>query len=163
MQFGVKRAACCCICKLDWRSDLWHPSWEIPSFLFLSYEPIREAVYTAQVFGSNETLFVMVQPSFYTRTRCWSPRDLNFLELQASLRLCKLARGLPANTVTTLMLMLAQVSAFCSSHYQALIKHSTVHWKQVNMTTVCWGKSVHSIILEVNLGLNFFNLWLLRA
>ncbi len=33
--------------------------------------------------------------------------------------------------VTKLMLVLAQVNAFRSSHYQTLIKHSTVHRKQV--------------------------------
>ncbi len=60
-----------------------------------------------------------------------------------------------------LMLMLEQVSAFCSRHEQTLMKHSTVHWKWQQSVEV--NLSVHSIILEVKLRLNFFNLRLQRA
>ncbi len=70
------------------------------------------------------------------------------------------------NAVSMLMLMLtlAQVNAFRSSHYQTLIKHSAVQPQQVEYDDVFeMNLSVHSIILEVNLWLNFFNLWLLRA
>ncbi len=38
--------------------------------------------------------------------------------------------GEPVKAVTKLMLMLMLVSAFCNSHDQTLIKHSTVHQKQ---------------------------------
>ncbi len=40
---------------------------------------------------------------------------------QPSFWLCKLASRVPVNMVMTLMLMLVQVNAFCSSHYQTLI------------------------------------------
>ncbi len=68
--------------------------------------------------------------------------EFNLLKPQLSFRLCKLASGVPVNTVTTLMLMLmlVQVSAFCCSHYQTLIKHSTVHRKQVEYDDICWGE-----------------------
>ncbi len=57
--------------------------------------------------------------------------EWNFFKLQPSFRLCKLASGVPVNVVMALMLMLAQVNAFHSRHHQTLIKHSTVHRRQV--------------------------------
>ncbi len=59
--------------------------------------------------------------------------EWNLLKLQPFLWLHKLASGVSVNVMTTLMLVLtlAQVNAFCSSHYQTLIKHSAVHRKQV--------------------------------
>ncbi len=66
--------------------------------------------------------------------------------------------------LTMLMLMLTQVNAFHSGHYQTPVKHSTVHQKQsIWRQSLEANLSVCSIILEVNLWLNFFHYWLLRA
>ncbi len=66
--------------------------------------------------------------------------------------------------VTTLMLLLPQVNAFRSSHYQTPINHSALHPKQVEYEdSIEAYLSVPSIISEVKLWLNFFNLWLLKA
>ncbi len=44
----------------------------------------------------------------------------------------------PVKAVTTLLLMLVQVNAFRRSHYQTLIKHSTVHPKRVEYDDSLW-------------------------
>ncbi len=98
------------------------------------------AVYTAQVFSSNETLLSWFVLSFTWQRRAGAPEttnlwnqvsEWNLLKPQPSFRLCELAIGVPVNAVATPMLMLAQVNVFSDSHYQTLIKHSTVHPKQV--------------------------------
>ncbi len=78
------------------------------------------AVYTAQVFAFNKTL-VVVQ---------LVPLKL-LLKPQPSFQLRKLVSGVSVTVVMTLMLMLmlAQVNAIRSSHYQTLIKHSAVYRK----------------------------------
>ncbi len=126
---------------------------QLPSSLSLVTQPqlqgedwsfILGAVYTAQVFTSNQTLLLRFSPPF-----TWQPRkclkrlvpECNPLNTQPYFRLCKLTSGVPVNAATlTLMLMLAQVSAFCFSHYQTLINNPQCTQSKSNMMTVYWGK-----------------------
>ncbi len=118
-----------------------------------------EAVYMAQVFASNETLLLWFGLPFTWQQRAGTPEtasvwnrvpECNLLKPQPSSRLCKLASWVPVKAVTKLMLMLAKVNAFRSSHYET----QQCTQSKSDITTVYWGKlSVPVIILEVNLWL----------
>ncbi len=98
------------------------------------------AVYTQQVFISNKTLLLWFSLPFTQQQRAGAPEtnniwnrvlECNLLKTQASFRWCKLTKRKPVKVVATLKLMLVQVNAIHSSHYQTPIKRSTVHPKQV--------------------------------
>ncbi len=105
---------------------------------------------------------------------CWRPWNQhvwhrvpkwNLLRTQPFFQLCKLASKVFVNAMTTLMLMLAWVNAFHSSHFKTLIKdfRSAPKAGRIWQQSIEANLSVCSIILEVKLWLKFFNLWLLRA
>ncbi len=86
------------------------------------------AVYTPPLLTSNETLLLGLSLPLTWQWLTGSPETAkvwnwvpqwNLLTLQPSLQLFELASGVPVN-VAMLMLMLAQVNAFRSSHYQSL-------------------------------------------
>ncbi len=140
---------------------LW-PVTTMPSFCS------RRGSFHGASFHIKRNTFVVVRLSFYMTAVCWHPwncklrvQECNLLKQQPSFQQCKLASGVHVNAVTTLMLMLGQVNALHSSHYQTLIKlwlnssQCTESWS--NMTTSIEANfSVPRIILEVKLRLNFF-------
>ncbi len=108
----------------------------VPLYSYLCESQFLGAVYMAQVFASNETLLLQFGLPFTWQRRAGTPENTNIwnwvpewnlLKPQPSFRLCKLASGVPVNAVSTLMLMLAQVNALCSGHFQTLIKHPEVY------------------------------------
>ncbi len=91
------------------------------------------AVYTAQV-ASYGKLVLRFSIS-YTTMACWRPQTIKLLKQSAIFWKCNLLssgvnwpNGKPVEAATKLMLMLAQVNAFHSGHYQTPIKH----WKRAS-------------------------------
>ncbi len=71
-----------------------------------------------------------VQSVFYTTTAYWRLWNCRLFKPGPRV-LLKPVKRKACEVVTKLMLMLVQVNAFHNSHYQTVIKRSTVHPKQV--------------------------------
>ncbi len=99
-----------------------------------------ETVYTRKFSHQTKHLLLRFSLPFTWQQRAGAPETANissqdqsgiFWERNLLSGCVNWQAAKPVTVVATLMLMLAQISAFCSSHYQTLTKRSTVHQQQV--------------------------------
>ncbi len=125
-------------CSAPWGQTVGWPAWawagESAQVCGCVWCSDLEAVHTAQVFASNETLVLWFGLYFTWQRRAGAPETANFwnwIPTQPSFRLCQLAKQKTCESATKLMLMLAQVNVFQNSQCQTPLRHFTVHPKQV--------------------------------